>query len=305
MLFKLLNWNQPVLLREDRYSMLRTLLNIALLLGLITSPVTVLAQQNDNELYIASFNIHYITPNREDDGWTERKQAVIRVLKDINADVIAFQEMETFVGGHFSPRNLQLEWIQSNISSYKVAAYDKPEIYPNTQPILYRGDKYSMQEQGFFFFSPTPDTIYSRQWDGRYPYFCSWARLRHNATQQDFYIFNIHNDYNSNDNRLKTSALIAERIKQIVPQDTPVIVLGDFNALSWFEELRIIEKAGLNVVPPTGSTNRLLGMHILPAIDHILISSQFKPLAPIKVWRDRYDGIYPGDHNPISVRLAW
>lgn len=283
--------------------MLRALLNIILSLFLLSCPPALFAQQSNNELHIASFNIHYITPNQEDDGWTDRKQAVISVLNDINADVIAFQEMETFVGGSFSQRNLQLEWIQANISGYKVAAFGKPEIYPNTQPILYRADKYNMQQQGFFFFSTTPDSIYSRQWDDRYPYFCSWVRLRDTATQQDFYVFNVHNDYNSDSNRLKTSKLIAERIRQIVPEATPVIVLGDFNALSWFEELRIIERAGLEVIPPTGSTNRLLGLHILPAIDHILVSEHFEVMSPISVWRERYDGVYPGDHNPVSVRL--
>ena len=91
--------------------MTRVLFNTVLLFCLLCS-APALSQQNNNELHIASFNIHYITPNRADDGWTDRKQAVIEVLQDIDADVIAFQEMETFVGGSFSQRNLQLEWIE-------------------------------------------------------------------------------------------------------------------------------------------------------------------------------------------------
>ena len=38
-------------------------------------------------------------------------QAVVDVLRDMNADIVAFQEMETFTRGHFNTRNLQLEFL--------------------------------------------------------------------------------------------------------------------------------------------------------------------------------------------------
>ena len=60
--------------------------------------------QSSCALHIASFNIHYIVPNDKNDDWGERKHAVTRVLKDIDADIVAFQETETFDGGHYSKR---------------------------------------------------------------------------------------------------------------------------------------------------------------------------------------------------------
>ena len=85
----------------------------------------------------------------------------------------------------------------------------------------------------------------------------------------------------------------------------PIIVLGDFNASKGLKEIRLLEALGLRVVPPCGATNRILGMHLLPAIDHILISEEFKPKSEIKIWRNRYEGVYPADHYPISVTLAF
>lgn len=260
--------------------------------------------QSSCDLHVASFNIHYIVPHDKGENWNKRKHAVARILKDIDADIIAFQEMETFDGGHYSHRNLQLDWINSSINAYENAAVGDPESFPSTQPILYKPIRFSVVAQGFFFFAETPDKIYARQWDGRYPYFCSWVRFHSKCTGKDFYVFNVHNDYKSRSNRLKTSALITNRIQSIVPEGVAIIVLGDFNASKRSKEIRLIESIGLNVVKPDGSTFRKWGLSFLPAIDHILVSKEFEPLSEINVWRNRYDGIFPSDHYPISVKLT-
>lgn len=282
--------------------MLRTILTTVLFTLVLSS--SALAQSN-RALHIASFNIHYIVPNDKNDDWEERKHAVTRVLMDMDADIVAFQEMETFDGGHYSKRNLQLEWINSTTTGYKNSATSDPAVFPSTQPIIYKANKYTVLDQGFFFFSDTPDKIYSKQWNGGYPYFCSWVLFRSKSTGKDFYLFNVHNDFKSRKNRLKTTKLITDRIEKIVQEDIPVIVVGDFNVPKRFKEIRLLESIGLSVVPPGGATNRILGMNILPAIDHILISKDFKLQSDIKVWRERYDGIYPADHYPISVKLTF
>ena len=258
----------------------------------------------EESIRVASFNVHYIVPHDANDDWEKRKHAVTQVLKDMDADIIAFQEMETFDGDDYSDRNLQLEWVLATTTGYAPAAIGNPASFPTTQPILYRADKFSVVEQGFFFFSETPDRIYSAQWDDGYPYFCSWAHLRENGSGEQFLVFNIHNDYSSRNNRLKTSELVAARIQEINRDRRPTIVLGDFNAAANFREIRILEELGLAVIPPGGSTNRVLGLHLLPAIDHILVSESVQTHSNIKVWREKYDGVYPADHYPISTDVS-
>ena len=114
--------------------MLRTNLKIVVFTFLVSS--SPLAQSSDT-VHIASFNIHYIVPHDNNDDWGERKYAVTRVLEDMNADIVAFQEMETFDGGHYSGWNLQLEWIVSTTTGYESAALGDPEAFPSTQPIIY------------------------------------------------------------------------------------------------------------------------------------------------------------------------
>ena len=260
---------------------------------------------SSDAVHVASFNIHYIVPHDKNDDWEKRKLAVSFVLNEMDADIVAFQEMETFDGGHYSERNLQLEWVLSTTEGYEAAAIGDPQFFPSTQPIIYKSSQYAAVDQGFFFFSETPDEIYSAQWNGGYPYFCSWVRFRDVRTQTDFYVFNVHNDYKSRRNRLKTSRLVADRIERIVQDDVPIIVLGDFNAPKGFKEIRLLEEIGLSVVPPSGATNRVVGTHLLPAIDHILLSNTLRPQSDIKVWRGKYDGVYPADHYPISVRVVF
>lgn len=275
------------------------------LTGMLVSTMLVATNSHGQEstLTIASHNIHYITPNRDDYDWPDRREAVISVISDIQPDVIAFQEMETFIGGNFTDQNLQLDWVLENFPNFSAGAVGNPKVFPITQPIIYNLERLALLEQGFFFFSETPDVIYSRQWDGRFPYFCTWVKLQERQSGKDFYVFNMHNDYASRSNRLKTTELIMDRIQAINTGSLPLVLVGDFNAPSNFKEVKKFQGIDLNVIEPSGSTNRIWGMALLPAIDHILINDGFTGEKKVSVWRKKYDGEYPSDHFPISVKL--
>jgi endonuclease/exonuclease/phosphatase family metal-dependent hydrolase len=94
-----------------------------------------------------------------------------------------------------------------------------------------------------------------------------------------------------------------QRIPTINTESAPLVLVGDFNAPKGFKEVKNFREIGLNVIKPTGSTNRIWGMRLLPAIDHILINDGFTSEESVTVWRKKYDGEYPSDHFPISVQL--
>ena len=124
-------------------------------------------------IVIGTFNVHYISPRQTKMIWEERRDGVVEVLRQGNADIIGFQEMETFVGGHWNDENKQLDWVLAHFPEYAATSVGDPRRYPWTQPILYRKSRFEALEQGFFFFSPHPDQIYSRSWTGGFPAFCS------------------------------------------------------------------------------------------------------------------------------------
>ncbi len=260
--------------------------------------------RENHELVVGSFNIHYITPWQEKMIWEQRREAVVEILRRGDADIIGFQEMETFVGGHWNRENEQLDWVLEHFPEYGVTAIGDPREYPSTQPILYRKSRFQALDQGFFFFSPDPDQIYALPWKGRYPAFCSWSRLRDSESGQIFYLYNLHFDYGSLQNRLNSAQLVADRIASREHPEDGVIVLGDFNAARFFRPVRIVAAAGLAVAQTRGSTfhfNR--GITVQPAIDHVLFSNVFTHKST-RVIRDRVDGRWPSDHFPLFVTLS-
>jgi endonuclease/exonuclease/phosphatase family metal-dependent hydrolase len=259
--------------------------------------------QDDGGLLVATFNVHYLSPRADSMSWTRREAAVLRVLGDINADLIAFQEMETFAGSRFNDENVQLESVRAAFPEYGVAATGDPRHYPSTQPVLYRKDMLEHIDQGFFFFSPAPDEVYSRPWHKRFPAFASWARFRILSDGTTFRVFNIHTDSSSPRNRMKTARLVAQRIAEREHPDEPVILMGDFNAPASFPSLRIYQRAGFALPSGRSSTfhfNR--GLHLFPAIDHVLAQSGFT-VSSISVVRRQYDGVWPSDHYPVAARV--
>lgn len=253
---------------------------------------------------IASFNIHYIAPNQQRLNWDDRKQAVLHVIDAMQADIIGFQEMETFAGGHYNEENRQLDWVLAHFSQYGATAVGDPRLYPSTQPILYNTARFRPVQQGFFFFSETPEVIYSATYNGSYPAFCSWAQLLDMATTQHFTVFNVHFDYSSIANRQRSARLVAERLRPLVEKGEAVLLLGDINAPRFFPVARILENIPLTLAPPRGATyhfNR--GINLLPAIDHFFYSTQFTQIGKVQVMRQAYDGIWPGDHYPLWVEL--
>lgn len=259
---------------------------------------------DESDLVVGTFNIHYISPRQKKMIWEERRNAVVEALRLGNADTIGFQEMETFVGGHWNQENKQLEWIREHFPKYDVTSFGDPRVYPSTQPILYRKDRFEALDQGFFFFSSTPDQIYSRPWKGRFPAFCSWSRLRDKTTDRSFYIYNLHLDYSSLRNRLNSAHLVAQRVASREYNNDGVIVIGDFNAPSFFPAVRIVAEAELTVAKTRGSTfhfNR--GINVQPAIDHVLYSEEFV-YRSTRVIRDRIMGEWPSDHYPLFVTLS-
>lgn len=257
-------------------------------------------------LTVAAFNIHYITPNSADYSWPDRRDAVRRVVGDMGADILAFQEMETFESGHFNPRNLQLDWVLEHYPEYQAGAIGDPEKFPSTQPILYRYDRFELLDQGWFFYSETPGIIYSRTFNDSYPAFTSWVLLRDSTNGRQLRVMNNHFDYASGNNRRRSAELVAEFLEAQGSSDEAVVVLGDFNAPAFWSPMPFLRRQGLTLVQPSGGTyhfNR--GWALLPAIDHILVNDALVPQGEVKRFTQAYDGVYPADHYPIMANLEW
>lgn len=264
-----------------------------------------LPPKEPDALRVATYNVHYILLNAPSGRWSVadwelRKGPLDATLKALGADVVAFQEMESFSGGSVSPSNLALDWVLANNAEYAAAAVGDPRTFPSTQPILYRKDRLDLAREGWFFFSETPDEIYSRTFNGSYPAFASWARFLHRDSGVPFTVVNVHFDYGSRTNRLRSAELVAERISAFADAGETVILAGDLNAWNGSRVHRIIESAGITFAEVRGSTFHFdRGVNLFGAIDHLGWSAGARLVGDPVVVREKFGAKWGSDHYPV------
>ncbi len=258
-------------------------------------------------LRLASYNVHYIVLGRATGPWSvadwdRRKGPLDQAFKTVDADVMAFQEMESFGGGSQGRVNLTLDWLLDNNSGYAAAAVGPVDQFPSTQPILYRTDRLEAVDQGWFFFSDTPEVIYARTFNGSFPAFASWAQFRDRDTGAVFRVVNLHTDYASLSNRQQSVALVANRIAPWIEDGEALFVMGDFNARLGSPILQLLGDLGVEYAPVQGSTfhfNR--GLNLFGAIDHIGYVGGPQLVGGPFVLREQFDGEWPTDHYPVAA----
>lgn len=177
------------------------------------------------ELKLLSYNIRYIgAPGDEGDfAWDARKEASIRMIRDVRPDVIGFQE----------PRRQQVAYLVEQLPEYghiemgrDFGAKDDPGEH---LMIMYLRERYELLDHGHYWLSETPDEV-SQGWDGRCRRVTVWARLRDRATGREFCLFDTHLDHIGKTARLEGARLNVERMRSIAGKRTPQFIVGDMNA---------------------------------------------------------------------------
>jgi len=256
-------------------------------------------------LRIASYNVHYIILSQETGAWSvgdweRRKEPLSKAFKALQADIVAFQEMESFQRGSDRSVNLARDYLVETNPGYGVAATGDWREFPTTQPIFYRKDRLQAVDQGWFFFSDTPDVIYSRTFNGSYPAFASWAQFEDRGTGAPFRVVSVHFEYSSRANRLKSAELVRDRMRPWVENGESVFLVGDINALHGARTMDILEEAGVSFDRTPGATYHLnRGVHLFGAIDHLARTGDVALAAGPWVLQRKFDGEWPSDHHPV------
>ncbi|MDX8347161.1 endonuclease [Cognatiyoonia sp. IB215446] len=265
---------------------------------------TPLGSAPPDTLRVATYNVHYIVLERETGPWSvgdweRRKGPLDSAFKAIDADIIGFQEMESF-SFRTNQVNLTLDWLRDNNPGFAAAAVGDPTTFPSTQPIFYRTARLELLDHGWFFFSETPDVIYSRTFNGSFPAFASWAQFQDRATGAAFRVINIHTDFASRSNRIQSVELVVERATPWIETGETLFVIGDLNGRLGDRVVNILADAGLDFAPVQGATyhfNR--GLNLFGAIDHVSVTGEATLAGDPIVLRRKFDGEWPTDHYPV------
>ncbi|MFZ3584873.1 endonuclease [Loktanella sp. DJP18] len=258
---------------------------------------------------IATQNVHYIILDKPTGPWSvgdweDRKGALDLAFKAAAPDIIGFQEMESFRRGDDGGVNLARDWLLAQNPGYAAGANGDWRTFPSTQPIFYRTDRFTLLDQGWFFFSDTPDVIYSRTFDGSYPAFASTVRLR-DRDGAILTVVNVHFEYKSGSNRLASARLVADRMAPLIASGERVALIGDINALRGSRTAQILKDAGFTFLPVAGSTYHLnQGLNLFGAIDHIAIAGPMTATGGSHVQRRKFDGRWPSDHYAVVADVT-
>ncbi|MGE0158871.1 MAG: endonuclease/exonuclease/phosphatase family protein [Gemmatimonadales bacterium] len=160
--------------------------------------------------------------------WDVRRGLVAATIAESEADVVGLQEAYPW----------QVEWLEGELPGYAhVGRGRNADGSGESVAILFRADRFTLEESGHFWLSPTPDEPGSSggdAWGGmRVPRVVTWARLGFGADDREVYVFNTHlpaNDSGGPEARRQTAIVLAERIAARSRPDVPFVLLGDFNS---------------------------------------------------------------------------
>ncbi|ABV94729.1 hypothetical protein Dshi_2996 [Dinoroseobacter shibae DFL 12 = DSM 16493] len=295
---------------------LRAITGLVLALGLVActqlvrnSGAETLPPRPEGALRLASYNVHYIVLGRAEGAWSRgdwerRKGPLNAAFKALEADLVGFQEMESFLRGSDGSVNLARDWLLAQNPGFAATHHGDWRDTPQTQPIFYRADRLEALEEGWFFFADTPDVIYAPTFNGSFPAFASWARFRDRVTGRVFRVVNVHFEFRSISNRRLSAALVADRFAPALAAGERVVLLGDINARLGSATHGILEDAGWTFLPVAGATyhfNR--GLNLFGAIDHIALAGPMDAAGPPVVLRTRFPGEWPTDHYPVVADI--
>ncbi len=274
------------------------------------------AQAPPAPLDVMSFNIRYGTAPDGANRWELRRDLVIDVIHDHNADVVGVQEALAF----------QLDELDNALPAYDRIGVGRDDGVRTGEfaAIYYKVDRFETDTSGTFWLSETPTTPGSASWGNRITRICTWARLVDTSTGAALYVFNVHLDHESQPSRERSVELVARRVMERIHED-PVVLLGDFNAGAENTAMRYLRgeiarasTSNTPVVPirlldtyralhpdatETGTFGAWSGATSGDRIDAILVLKF--DIVEAAIVHDNADGRYPSDHFPVTATLQW
>lgn len=182
-------------------------------------------EDNVLDLKVMSFNIRYYNDSDNNNplrAWDSRKQAVSDFIKNSGAGVVCMQEVK--------PE--QRTYLQTALSDkYGLIWYGRDALEDTAGEglaIAYDKGVWTLEEQGRFWLSETPDTP-SKGWGASIRRICVTAKLKHSSTGAVLEVFNVHLDHAVEAARTNGMNLVLDKVKKA---ENPVYLCGDFNCYS-------------------------------------------------------------------------
>ncbi len=259
------------------------------------------AALNPIECTVMTFNVRNGAANDGPNRWEIRKSLVAEVVRKENPDFVGLQEAFDY----------QVDYLLANLSGYKMVGVgrDDGKRKGEFSAILYKHEKYEVNESGTSWLSDTPDAPGSKSWGNNIPRIYTWAEFEV-KTGGELTVVNTHWDHQSQESRMKSAEAIVARFA-----DTERFVLmGDFNAGVTNPAYEFFRGSGLTDVyqflhhSSTEPEGTFTGFDPKKTdgerIDHIFCDPGVD-VKSARIVRWSFGGRLPSDHFPVVARLWW
>lgn len=250
-----------------------------------------------------TFNIRFNAPDDSDDWQELRKVRVANLVRFYEPDMMGIQE-----GLHH-----QVMFLDSALTKYSYVGVgrDDGKTGGEYSALFYKPTVLEVLDSGTFWLSETPDEV-SVGWDASMERISTWAKFSIKETGEELLVFNAHLDHVGPESRLKALILIHERAVAWNPDEVPVIIMGDLNAVpeapsiqflsSVMKDAKMISES--KPYGPEGTFNGFDVAHPLDRrIDYIFVSDEIR-VHKYGVLSDTQDQRTPSDHLPVYVSFS-
>lgn len=171
-------------------------------------------------LKVMTFNVRYGTAMDGENAWPKRKDILVNAIREYGPDVCGLQECLAF----------QADYIVEQLPEYRWIGIDRDVTGKGEMTaVIYRHAAFFPVESGHFWLSETPGVPTSKSWDTSLTRMTTWLHFFHPESGSWFYFYNTHLDHRGAEARTQSIGVIAEHVAAL-PDNTPVILVGDFNA---------------------------------------------------------------------------
>ncbi|PKP54156.1 MAG: endonuclease [Bacteroidetes bacterium HGW-Bacteroidetes-1] len=257
------------------------------------------------KMNVMTFNVRLDHDGDGQHNWKYRKDATAELLQTMDVDILGTQEVL---------RN-QLDDFLLRLPSYRAIGVGRADGKTKGEysAILYKADRFDVEDSGNFWLSETPDKAGSKGWDAAYERVVTWARMKDMKTGIRFMFFNTHFDHKGEIARKESAILLMEKIRNL-SLGVPVILSGDFNGILNSDPVRIILENGFFFDSRTlsklvkGPDWSFHGFGLVPVesrglIDFIFLTKEIEAIEYENIFRVVGD-TYLSDHNPVFVKIV-
>ncbi len=254
---------------------------------------------------VSTFNLKNDMPlTRKFLKWITRRDAVVKCIEKINADILGVQELTDEMLDTVST-------LKKTYSKVGLPRNKNPKSNSERTDIFYKTSRFTCIASKTFWLSNNPDKPGSKLFLSPFPRICTYAMLQDKQTGEIVNVYNTHLDHLFSYTRSKEAEILIKQL-HLLGATKNVILLGDLNTNS---DSNTVKKILSNEIIPlrstyanTPSTNTMhygngkLKNNALP-IDYIFVGPEFH-VRSTRIIIDEFEGMYPSDHYPVVTMLT-